>query len=189
MIEVQLLKAVEFAAEAHVGHKRKSSDEPYINHLIRVAHQAAKAGLSLEAVEASLLHDILEDTSVTAEDLEQAFSKRVVDLVELMTQWWPDDAPQNLKRTEIPKYYAAILKDPEAIAIKLLDRADNLREMARTIDIVPRWAQRYLKKSEMEMEELLNQSQHLFAVEDCRRALEELRRALMKHKPSRSLDV
>jgi GTP pyrophosphokinase len=112
-----IMRAAAYAAEAHVKQKRKQGDSPYINHPLRVGHQAVQAGLSAEAVAAALLHDVVEDTPRTLADIQRAFPARVAALVDLMTQWWPDDAPQELKRTEKPKYYGAILKDPEAIAI------------------------------------------------------------------------
>src|SRR4051812_27242707 len=124
-----VMKAAAFAANAHAPQRRKTGDQPYINHLIRVARTAADAGLSQEAIAAALLHDTVEDTPVTLEGLSREFPDRVVHLVKLLTQWWPDDASREVKQREIPKYHKAILTDQEAIEIKLLDRADNLLDM------------------------------------------------------------
>ena len=173
-----ILKAAEFAAEAHAFQKRKTNQEPYINHLLRVAHHVAEAGLPEEAIVAAILHDIVEDTKTSFEDLEEQFPIRVVELVRLLTQWWPDDAPAERKAQEVPKYYQAILKDKEAIAIKLFDRADNLNDMAVTIRIAPKWAERYYKKSLVEMAPLLRETDNEHARAACQSALNRLQKAL-----------
>lgn len=174
----RILRAVSIAASAHAQQKRKISNEPYVNHPIRVAHQVAKAGLSSEAIQAALLHDVLEDTKVTRFELEKEFSARTIELVVLLTQWWPDDAPKEVKAEQIPLYYDAILKDTEATTIKLFDRADNLNDMARTVAKVPGWAQRYLTKSENEMGRLLKSEAHPTAINECALAMQKLKDAL-----------
>lgn len=176
-----ILKAAAFASRAHANHKRKTNDEPYINHLIRVAYSAAQAGLSDEVIMAAFLHDVVEDTNVNFEDLESEFPPRVVQLVKLMTQWWADHAPKEVKQTEVPKYYAAILKDPDAVALKLLDRADNLNDMADTIAVSPSWAARYLKKSLDEMPPLLASRANPKATEICLAAIERLKAAVNRY--------
>ena len=178
---ILVLKAASFAAEAHAYQKRKTSQQPYINHLLRVSHQVAEAGLSEYAIAAAILHDVVEDTNTGFEDLTEQFPPRVVELVRLLTQWWPDDAPEELKRTEIPKYYKAILKDPDAIVIKLFDRADNLKDMAQTIAAAPKWAERYLRKSLKEMAPLLLVSPNIKARQACELALTQLSNAVEKY--------
>lgn len=172
-----------FAADAHALQKRKSNHHAYFNHLLRVAHLTWKAGLSEEAIAAAFLHDTVEDTAVTAEDIKNNFPARVADLVLLLTHWWPDDAPAAIKQTEIPKYYSAIAKDAEATAIKLFDRSDNLREMARTVHLVPRWAARYLVKSEQEISLILPSNKNDFAKNEFDEALLQLKAALQKFLP------
>jgi (p)ppGpp synthase/HD superfamily hydrolase len=146
-----VLKAAWFASDAHQRQRRKTGDQPYINHLLRVAHEAAELGLSEETVSAALLHDVLEDTPVTPATLKRWFPDRVVELVVLLTQSWADDAPKEIKEREKPAYYAAILADPDAVCLKLLDRADNLRDMTRMLPRSPRWAEKYLHRSETEL--------------------------------------
>lgn len=173
-----VIEAADFAAEAHASQKRKTTQEPYINHLIRVAHRVADAGLDENVVAAALLHDIVEDTDTGIEDLDGRFPPRVVELVRLLTQWWPDDASAETKASEIPKYYEAILKDQDAITLKLFDRADNLNDMADTISLAPKWAERYLKKSQIEMVPLLKACTCLKAQTACKQALEKLQKAV-----------
>lgn len=173
-----VLKAAAYAGEAHGTQTRKGSPQPYITHPLRVAHAASLAGLSDEAIAASLLHDVVEDTPVTLEDLKARFPERVVHLVHLLTKWWPDDAPKDLKATEKPRYYGAILEDSEAMAIKLLDRADNLQDMVRMLPRMRRWAERYLAKTETEIRPIFDACPNAPARSAYAQALADLHRAL-----------
>jgi GTP pyrophosphokinase len=174
-----ILKAAAVAAEAHAEQKRKVSGDPYINHLIRVAFDASTAGLSDEAIAAAFLHDVVEDTHVSFDELSLQFAPRVVTLVRLLTKWWPDDADKELKRSEKPKYYGAILNDQEAIELKLLDRADNLRDMANMLPKAKKWAERYFEKTEDELTPLQQLSTNKKAQEIYTRALNQLRKKLL----------
>lgn len=180
-MEIKLiLRAAAFAAKAHAKQMRKTGDQPYINHLLRVAQAAGDAGLSEEAIAAALLHDVIEDTKVTIEELSDEFPDRVVRLVHLLTQWWPDDAPSEVKESERPKYYREILADAEAIDIKLLDRADNLLDMVRGLPKVQRWATKYLMRTEPELAEVYAASRNEYARQFYQSALEKLRLELGK---------
>jgi len=81
--QVELLRAVSFAAERHRDQKRKGKDKsPYINHPIAVAETLASAGISdLATLQAAILHDTIEDTETTADELEKLFGAEVRDLV------------------------------------------------------------------------------------------------------------
>jgi GTP pyrophosphokinase len=175
-----ILRAAAFAAEAHKKQKRKAENVPYVNHLIRVAHQAARAGLSTEAVAAALLHDVVEDTRATLNDLRRAFPERVTHLVHLLTQTWPDDARKEVKEREQPRYYAAILKDPEAVDLKLLDRADNLRDMVRVVPQARRWAESYRDRTRKELAPLYESCLNEAVRETYRSALKALEDALRR---------
>lgn len=177
-----VLLAASVAGKAHGTQTRKGSPEPYINHPLRVAHETAQAGLPPEAIAAALLHDVVEDTSWTLEDLASRFPARVVHLVDLLTKWWPDDAPKTLKASEKPKYYGAILKDPDAMAIKLIDRADNLQDMVRMLPRMRSWAERYLSKTESEIRPIFEACPNPRARQQYDQALRDLHRAL-GHRP------
>lgn len=180
-----ILRAAAFAAKAHEKQKRKIGNIPYINHLIRVAHQAAEAGLPEETIAAAFLHDVVEDTSYSLEEVRKRFPGRVAHLVHLMTQWWPDDAPVEVKKRERPKYYAAILEDPDAIHLKLLDRADNLRDMVRAIPQAGRWAENFYRRSVEELAPIFEASNNERVREIYNAALNDLRVALQKGKGRR----
>lgn len=173
-----VLSAAVFAAEAHVGQRRKGLDEPYINHPLRVAAAAEACGLPSEAIAAALLHDVVEDTPVSQERIAAVFPPRVAHLVHLMTKWWPDDAPAEVKKEGNPRYYGALRRDPDALVVKLLDRADNLQDMVRMLPRARDWAARYLKKTEAEFAALVPLTENQAARERFEAAVEELRRAL-----------
>lgn len=173
-----VMKAAAYAGEAHGTQTRKGSPMPYVTHPLRVAEVAARAGLPSEAIAASLLHDVVEDTPVTLDDLRARFPERVVQLVDLLTKWWPDDAPKDLKASEKPKYYGAILADPDAMAIKLIDRADNLRDMVRMLPRMRSWAERYLSKTETEIRPIAEACPNPVARREYAQALADLHRAL-----------
>ncbi len=173
-----LLKATSFAAAAHAQQRRKIGHEPYINHVVRVAEQAALAGLPDYAVAAALLHDVVEDTEVGLEEIRREFPPRVAEIVGLLTEWWGDHAEPKVQKAESARYFRAIAADPEALAVKLLDRADNLRDMIRTLSRARRWAESYLHRSEEEITPLLLacpqeycRHAYLDAVRDLRAAL------------------
>ena len=173
-----ILKAAVYAADAHSSQRRKGLDEPYVNHPLRVACLASACGLSEMAIVAALLHDVVEDTPRRFEDLENEFPARAVALVRLLTKWWPDDAEMDIKRQENPKYYGAIAGDPEAVAIKLLDRTDNLRDMHRMLPRARGWARRYLNRSADECSPLIEFTANDAVARHYRSALDALSQAL-----------
>lgn len=120
-----ILRTLNFAAIAHRDQRRKGlSQVPYINHLIEVAYlmtDVAKVE-DCELIQAALLHDVLEDTPVTEEDLHAQFNTRVVELVKTVS----DDKKMSLKERRQQQIehlkHAAI----EARLIKLADICSNI---------------------------------------------------------------
>jgi guanosine-3',5'-bis(diphosphate) 3'-pyrophosphohydrolase len=125
--QADTLRAVLFAARAHRDQRRKGSGEPYINHLIEVAAVLADiAGVDDATVlSAAVLHDVIEDTSVTAEDVEAAFGARVRALVEAVT----DD--ERLPKAERKRLQVEHMRTAEADArlIKLADHCSNVASL------------------------------------------------------------
>jgi (p)ppGpp synthase/HD superfamily hydrolase len=157
-----IFDALLIAEAAHRGQVRKGPRaEPYIRHPIRVADSALTAGYDVNAQIAALLHDVAEDTTVTLDDLRSlAVPPRALELTTLLTKWWNDEKPARVSRTIAKaEYYAAILQDDVAIGLKLLDRADNLLEMAQDWslgdDAHRQWTRRYYAKTAAEFEPLL----------------------------------
>lgn len=147
----RLAAVLHYATVAHAGQLRKGLPEPYIVHPVRVAEKARVAGLSEDAILAALLHDVVEDTPVTLDEVATIAPPRAVHLVRLLSKWWSDDTPEDLKRIYKRAYYAAIETDFEAIALKKLDRADNLLDMVRVTAAKPKWALKYLRKTRDEV--------------------------------------
>lgn len=114
------LKAIHIAEKGHIGLKRKSG-EPFISHPIRIANALVSLGVEDEKILAiAILHDILEDTDLTKEDLLEDFDEDVVEAVELLTK------KENLS---LEDYYTNIFFNPRACVVKIADRCHNVSTM------------------------------------------------------------
>lgn len=130
--EFQELKAAyDFSAAAHEGQKRQTG-EPYFIHPCAVVNILVDLGFDdVSTLVAAFLHDVLEDTQVTADELEQKFGKEVLELVEGVTKLdkikfvsAEDEQAENLR-----KMFFAMAKDYRVIIIKLADRLHNMRTL------------------------------------------------------------
>lgn len=126
-----ILRAAGLARVAHNGQKRKYNGRPYVEHPARVASRTAlHPEANEDMVAAAFLHDVLEDTSVTAETILKETNAQVYDLVDWMTNRSKITHPtaNRAERKRIDRERLANAPR-EAKIIKLLDRIDNLREM------------------------------------------------------------
>lgn len=130
--EFQELKAAyDFSAAAHEGQKRQTG-EPYFIHPCAVVNILVDLGFDdVSTLVAAFLHDVLEDTPVTSDELEQKFGKEVLELVEGVTKLdkikfvsAEDEQAENLR-----KMFFAMAKDYRVIIIKLADRLHNMRTL------------------------------------------------------------
>jgi GTP pyrophosphokinase len=130
-------RAYEFAARAHAGRWRRSG-EPYITHPLAVAEILAKLQLDQETVAAALLHDVLEDTEVTLEELRVVFGERVARLVDGVTKlgqirWASESEPTEREKARqaesLRKMLLAMAEDVRVVLIKLADRLHNMRTL------------------------------------------------------------
>ena len=127
----QIRAAFDYADKCHEGQKRKSG-EPYIIHPLAVAQIVAEElRLDSESIEAALLHDVIEDTPATHEDVAKLFSPTIADLVEGVSKLTriqyatkEDEQMENLRKMLI-----AMSKDIRVILIKISDRLHNMRTM------------------------------------------------------------
>ena len=123
-------KAYDFAYEMHKEQKR-SSGEPYFVHVLNVAYELAKLRTDPNTIAAGLLHDIIEDCGVTAEEFKEMFGEEIYEIVEAVTKI------SNLKFTDESEYQAsnhrkiliAMAKDVRVILVKLVDRLHNMRTL------------------------------------------------------------
>jgi (p)ppGpp synthetase, RelA/SpoT family len=125
-----LQKAYIFAARAHKGQIRRSG-EPYLNHPLEVTHILAEMNLDLTTLIAGLLHDVLEDTEVTAAEIRENFGREVATLVEGVTKIsrMEDSSPDQARAETIRKIILAMTDDLRVIFIKLADRWHNLKTL------------------------------------------------------------
>ncbi|MBO5424481.1 MAG: bifunctional (p)ppGpp synthetase/guanosine-3',5'-bis(diphosphate) 3'-pyrophosphohydrolase [Lachnospiraceae bacterium] len=124
-------KAYKIADEAHKDQKRKSG-EPYIIHPLCVAIILAELELDKETIIAGILHDVVEDTVMTTEEITREFSEEIAVLVDGVTKLTQLDLSQDkieIQAENLRKMFLAMAKDIRVIMIKLADRLHNLRTM------------------------------------------------------------
>ncbi len=129
--EIALMeKAYSMASKAHAGQIRFSG-EPYIMHPVAVARILFDLGMDHESLIAALLHDVVEDTDITLQDIEDTFGKDVANLVDGVTKLgkvptatWEERQAENIRKMLI-----AMSQDIRVIIIKLADRLHNMRTL------------------------------------------------------------
>lgn len=126
----QIMKAYNYAVQHHGDQKRRSG-EPYIIHPINVAYVLATVGLDEATICAALLHDVVEDTEATDEDLRKEFGEEVADMVAGVTKLGTMQfATVEEKQVEdYRKMFLAMGRDIRVIIIKLADRLHNMRTL------------------------------------------------------------
>ncbi len=122
-------RAYKFAERAHEGLKRKSG-EPYFNHVFATAKNLAELGMDATVIAAGFLHDVLEDTDVTEEELRKEFSDEIVALVNGVTKLGTvkykgvERSVENLRR-----FFVSMADDLRVLVIKLADRLHNIETL------------------------------------------------------------
>jgi len=122
--------AYELAKKAHEGQVRSSGDQ-YISHPIAVAVILVGLGMDSDTIIGALLHDVVEDTSVTLEDIEKQFGADVAELVDGVTKLAniPYSSRAEQQAENVRKMLLAMAKDVRVVIIKLADRLHNMRTL------------------------------------------------------------
>ena len=147
--DVQMVqRCYEFAAERHAGQRRRSG-EPYVVHPLGVARTITELRLDVASVCAGLLHDCVEDTSATAEDIGRLFGTEIQFLVDGVTKLGqiPWTTREERQAENFRKMLLAMARDIRVILIKLADRVDNMR----TLQHMPREKQERIARETREI--------------------------------------
>lgn len=144
----QIDKAFNTANRAHEGQLR-CSGQPYVIHPILVAKIVAELGMDKESVIAALLHDVVEDTDLTLEDVTEKFGKSVASLVDGVTKLGkvPLSTREEVQAENVRKMLLAMSEDIRVIIIKLADRLHNMR----TLEFMPPQKQRDIALETLEI--------------------------------------
>jgi len=125
-----LVRAYKFSDVAHAGQVRHSG-EPYVSHCVEVARILAELQLDTTTVASGLLHDIVEDTDVTVEDVAREFGAEIAQIVDGLTKIasLPLSSREERQVENYRKLLLSIAKDARVILIKLADRLHNMRTL------------------------------------------------------------
>ena len=125
-----LLRAYRFSETAHQGQKRLSG-ENFVSHCVEVAKILADLQLDTVTVASGLIHDVVEDTAVSVEEIEREFGKEIAEIVDGLTKigHLPINSSQDRQVENYRKLLLSIAKDARVILIKLADRLHNMRTL------------------------------------------------------------
>src|SRR5882724_10353695 len=125
-----LEKAYRFAS-AHHNRQLRDSGEPYMNHPLLVAHSLADMRMDIVCIETGLLHDVVEDTNVTVEEIRKDFGDEVASCVDGVTKLGKLDfySAEDRQAESFRKMLLAMVNDIRVIIVKLADRLHNMRTL------------------------------------------------------------
>jgi GTP pyrophosphokinase len=148
--EALIRSAYVIAEKAHLGQKRKSGKNEYIEHPLNTALNLAKIGLGAKTIAAGLLHDVPEDTQVTLKEIEQKFGKEIASLVDGVTKLGKiklRGTKEELYLENLRKMFLAMASDIRVVLIKLADRLHNME----TLEYLPPEKQQRIALETMEV--------------------------------------
>ncbi|MEY2467385.1 MAG: diphosphokinase / guanosine-3,5-bis(diphosphate) 3-diphosphatase, partial [Actinomycetota bacterium] len=177
-----ILRAYDAASEAH-RHQTRQSGETYIHHPVAVAGIVAQLGLDDVTVAAALLHDAVEDTTFTLDDVEQQFGAVVAAVVDGVTKLdrVAFDSKEAQQAATMRKMLVAMAKDWRVLIIKLADRLHNMR----TVAAMPVWKQR---RTAQETLDIYAPLAHRLGIQEVRWQLEDLAFAVLQPKLYAEID-
>lgn len=179
----RIQRAYQIAAAAH-GDQRRKSGESYISHPLAVAKVVAEFGLDDVAISAALLHDAVEDTAVSLEQLVEEFGGAVAHVVDGVTKLERVhfDSKEAQQSASIRKMMVHIAQDVRVLIIKLSDRLHNMQ----TIASLPDWKQ---ERTSRETLEIYAPLAHRLGMQDLRQQLEDLAFAASEPKQYAELEA
>ena len=124
VLDFELINKAIFFAREHHGEQKRKSGEPFYSHPLEVAYMVSEYKLKTDVIVASILHDTVEDTEVTARMIQGTFGERIAEMVDRLTRDRPDG--RKLSVAEILNN-AYLLGDKEVLLIKLFDRLHNIQ--------------------------------------------------------------
>jgi len=140
-------KAYGFAENAHLGQKRLNG-EPYFIHVFETAKILAKFGMDIQTIVAGLLHDTLEDTKITEEEIKKEFGDDILFLIKGVTKLGTLKYRGHERHVEsLRKFFVAMANDLRVVIIKFADRLHNLR----TLEFVPEEKRRRIAVESIEV--------------------------------------
>jgi (p)ppGpp synthase/HD superfamily hydrolase len=128
----ELYDAIEFAARAHHRQVRKGTEIPYLAHPLAVAGILIRSGCSEPLVIAGILHDTIEDTPVTIEEIRSRFGREVANLIMALSE--PDKKASWEDRKEHTINYLAKQASEEVLLVSLADKLDNIRAIREGLE-------------------------------------------------------
>ena len=143
-----LTRAYQFSAKAHEGQFRKNGD-PFVSHCVEVAKILADLQLDTVTVASGLIHDVVEDTSVTVAEIEKEFGREVSEIVDGLTKigHLPLNSKEDRQVENYRKLLVSIARDVRVIIIKLADRLHNMR----TLDWLPEHKRERIAQETMDL--------------------------------------
>ncbi len=148
--EALIRSAYELAERAHLGQKRKSVVDAYIQHPLHTALNLATIGLGAKTIAAGLLHDVPEDTQITLKEIEQKFGKEIASLVDGVTKLGKiklRGTKEEFYLENLRKMFLAMASDIRVVLIKLADRLHNME----TLEYLPLEKQQRIALETMEV--------------------------------------
>lgn len=155
-----VMRASAYARAAHgsINQRRKYSDEPYIVHPEAVARTVASVTEDVAVIAAAWLHDVVEDTPITIDQIVEEFGDDVATLVLEVTNVSRKEDGNRARRKEIDRLHVAKAQ-PRAKTIKLADVIDNLSDIENA---GPSFADKYVREKERQLEVLIEGNDQLF---------------------------
>jgi guanosine-3',5'-bis(diphosphate) 3'-pyrophosphohydrolase len=121
-----IASAYRLAAEAHSGQRRRDDGSPYISHPVAVAQLLHDAGFRDQVIAAALLHDVVEDTEMSTEEVAERFCDEVAKLVDALSE---DEGIEDFSERKREHREQVEESTPEAVAIYVADKLSNLRDL------------------------------------------------------------